>query len=118
MLHKNFYYLKNTSEYKLVSQKGKTIKSSLLVAKFAPKDTLNKERYQEDKPVFGITVSKKIGNAVVRNLLRRRIKAILQTKEFSVNTSNYVFSFYARVPARTTRFTILKKEVDKILKNV
>jgi len=43
---------------------------------------LYKERTEEDIYKFGISVSKKIGNAVVRNKLKRQIKSIIDKKDY------------------------------------
>lgn len=40
------------------------------------------ERTKEDNYHFGISVSKKIGNAVVRNRIKRQIKNILDEKHY------------------------------------
>lgn len=40
------------------------------------------ERNNEKTYRFGISVSKKIGNAVVRNKLKRQIKSIIDTKDY------------------------------------
>lgn len=114
----NFYFLKKTKEYLTISHKGKTYKSSLLVTKYSDKKLLKPDSYKDNLPVFGITISKKIGKANVRNLLKRRIKAILNQTEFSDNLKKSAISFYARIPAANASFVELKKEVDKILKNV
>lgn len=42
---------------------------------------INKEENNENKPKFGITFTKKIGNAVTRNKLKRRIKSIIDNNE-------------------------------------
>lgn len=41
-----------------------------------------KENTNEDIYHFGISVSKKIGNAVVRNKLKRQIKSIIDKKDY------------------------------------
>ena len=40
------------------------------------------ERTNDQVHRFGISVSKKIGNAVVRNKLKRQIKSIIDTKDY------------------------------------
>ncbi len=43
------------------------------------------ERKEEENFRFGISVSKKLGNAVVRNQLKRQIRSILQEKDYQNN---------------------------------
>ena len=59
---------------------------------------INKEENNENKSKFGITFTKKIGNAVIRNKLKRRIKSIIDN-----NTEIY--------ESNTTYIIIAKKEV-------
>lgn len=40
------------------------------------------ERVEQDGYRFGISVSKKIGNAVVRNKIKRQLKAIISKKDY------------------------------------
>ncbi len=40
------------------------------------------DRTEEESYHFGISVSKKIGNAVVRNRIKRQIKSILDKKDY------------------------------------
>lgn len=57
---------------------------------------------------IGFTVSKKIGNAVVRNKVRRRLKECF--KDISLPSStNYDFVIVARSRAKYARFATMKK---------
>ena len=40
------------------------------------------ERKRQDRYHFGISVSKKLGNAVIRNKLKRQIKSIIDKKDY------------------------------------
>lgn len=40
------------------------------------------ERTKQDRYHFGISVSKKVGNAVVRNKIKRQIKSIIDKKDY------------------------------------
>jgi ribonuclease P protein component len=57
----------------------------------------------------GITVSKKVGNAVQRNLVRRRIKSII--RNFSLST-DYLVVIIARPEARLAAFGNLSQEIE------
>ncbi len=43
------------------------------------------ERAEEGDYHFGISVSKKLGNAVMRNKLKRQIRSIIQEKDYQKN---------------------------------
>lgn len=61
------YRLKRRSEFNFVYKKGTHVSSKYFVLLFA------KNRYK--KPRIGFIVSKKIGNAVVRNKTKRKMRA-------------------------------------------
>lgn len=43
------------------------------------------ERIEDKEYHFGISVSKKLGNAVVRNQLKRQIRSIIQERDYQKN---------------------------------
>jgi ribonuclease P protein component len=67
---------------------------------------------------FGVTVTKKIGNAVVRNRIRRRLKAALTplSAQLAVPTHDYVV--IARQPAFDIPFATLQKDLERALQRV
>ncbi len=63
---------------------------------------------------YGFSVSKKIGNAVVRNKMRRRLKEIIRTQ---VKVKNgYDIIFIARQNSKEANYEILKNSVSHLLK--
>ena len=58
--------LKKNSDYRRVYSHGKTVADRLIVLYFLPNNT--------EKSRFGFTVSKKVGNAVTRNRIRRLLR--------------------------------------------
>lgn len=59
------------SDFRRVFERGTYLAGDQLAVRFIPRD--------EDGPSrFGFVISRRIGGAVVRNRLRRRLKAILQ----------------------------------------
>lgn len=82
------YSLKKSSKFKEVSSSGKRIYLSSWVFLLA--------LTSEDKvSYFGITVSRKVGNAVVRNKLKRWVRNFVQSdkwkKNFEGKTIVFVF---------------------------
>lgn len=69
-------------------------------------------------PRFGFTITKKIGNAVVRNRIRRRLKAALTplTGTLAVPAHDYVV--IARQPAFDIPFALLQKDLERALQRV
>ncbi len=70
---------------------------------------------REDGPRFGFTITKKIGNAVTRNRIRRRLKAAFaaETKAKSLGACDYVI--VARHAALDRPFELLLRDVDKAI---
>lgn len=63
----------------------------------------------------GITVAKGIGNAVVRNRLRRRVKAILDRSAFGTPPHRDVV-LIARTGAGEADFAAVAVELDRLLR--
>jgi ribonuclease P protein component len=68
---------------------------------FLPKDELK----------FAFVVSKKVGNAVVRNKIKRRLRAISRDLDFG----NGWYLFLARPSIKECKFQKLFKDVDRCL---
>ena len=68
---------------------------------FLPKDELK----------FAFVVSKKVGNAVIRNKTKRRLRAIARELNFQKGW----FLFLAKPSIKNSKFEHLKKEIDKCL---
>jgi ribonuclease P protein component len=114
----NFVTLKTPNEFLLVKKKSKEIKTRYFFVNLANKDILNKRCYDSEKIVFGITISKKIGNSVVRNLLRRRVKSILNQIDIYKITNKSIISLYPKKTTSSAPFCELKKEIEKIIRLV
>lgn len=69
---RSFASLRRTADFSRVRQRGRrtaTANLTIYRAQAAPRD---------ERPLVGITVSKSVGTAVIRNRLRRRLAASLQ----------------------------------------
>ncbi len=69
-------------------------------------------------PRFGFTVTKQLGNAVVRNRIRRRLKAAIDLLAGTKAQPGYDYVLIARTPALTRPFADLKKELEDALHRV
>lgn len=63
------------------------------------------------EPAVGLTVSKKVGNAVTRNKIRRRLKAILQTLPDQPELSHFLINMIAKPDSVNAKFIELKNDV-------
>jgi ribonuclease P protein component len=114
--HSRLTYIKKHSIYKLIHTNSLTKKYNYLVVKFCKKSAI---LHGEDvKFLYGITITKKYGNAVKRNLLKRRLKAIIREVSHKMLLNNIIISIYPKYNAKNANFAELKKEVDKILNDV
>lgn len=98
--------LRSPKLFKKVYQEGKYSLNNLLVIHFLA---------WEGETKIGFSVSKKIGGAVVRNKVRRRLKAIL-SKVVADLKEGVLIVFVARPPAATASFDQLKSSVINLLK--
>lgn len=62
---------------------------------------------------YGVAVSTKIGNAVIRNKYKRRIRNIIDIVEIPYN--GYDLIFVARQKIRSVKFNSMKNDVIKII---
>ncbi len=94
--------IKKNTDFKEIIQSGKVLKSNYFNIFY--KDSL------EEKIKFGLAVSKKIGNAVERNHLKRQMRAIIDNhkKEFK-NYQKYIIMIKGEM--KTANF----KDIDSTL---
>lgn len=96
------YRMKKNSQFDYIFKNGKTIKNSKLLIFYST--------CKSKLPKIGIVVSKKIGNSVVRNkvkrLLRESIRSIMNSL---VTNNNYIFV------ARSGIETLSKNEIQSII---
>ncbi len=96
--------LKKPEQYALVYNKGYTHTNRFLVLKAVP-NQLEFSRY-------GISVSKRVGNAVVRNRVKRILREILRMAELC---PGWDIIFIARSPAAEGDYHQLKESVSNLL---
>ncbi|HRN87647.1 MAG TPA: ribonuclease P protein component [Hyphomicrobium sp.] len=66
-----------------------------------------------DAPRFGFTVTKKLGKAVDRNRIRRRLKAAVGLLAPSLAHRGHDYVLIARAQARDRAFTDVKKDLER-----
>lgn len=101
--------LHSRRDFLRVYSQGQRVFTPTLVAYFL-KNSLDYDR-------LGMTVSRRIGNAVVRNRVKRRIRELFRTtRRPASGFADIVVN--ARKPAATSPFHHLQKDYTKILEGV
>jgi len=102
-LHK----LKKNYEFKKVYNEGRYYVEKYVVMYIIKNNsTLNR---------IGFSVSKKVGNSVVRNRVKRRMKEVY--RQFADNTKlGYDIVFTARVGSGSADYAIIEKNIISVLK--
>ena len=99
--------LKKNKEFKKVYENGKSYATRNLVIY-----CLNYEKGKKNR--YGLSVSTKIGNAVVRNRLKRRLREIIREFEKEKEFKGYDIIFIARKPVAQIDYQHLKRDVKKL----
>lgn len=97
--------LKKNYEFKIVYKKGKSIANRQLVMYFMPN--------KKDENFLGISVSKKVGNSVVRSRVTRLIR-----ESFRLNSDGIEKGYNIVFIARTGSVGITYKEMEKSIKHL
>jgi ribonuclease P protein component len=97
-------YLKKNSQFSLVYDEGKSWAGKEVVLKALSNGSSSSK--------FGFVVSRRVGKAVVRNRVKRRLREI--TRQTPVQPGWDVI-LIARVPAAETEYRSLEKSVRKLL---
>ncbi|MEA2099492.1 MAG: ribonuclease P protein component [Campylobacterota bacterium] len=96
--------MKLHKEFQFVYRKGKNQHSSTVVLFFLPQNKTHK---------IGFTATKKIGNAVVRNRAKRRLRALFY--EHSTNLKDGTYIFVAKQALYDSTHQQLSKDFIKVL---
>lgn len=104
---KKAYRIKKEKEFQLVFQKGASFANRQLVIYYLKKD--HQQHFR-----IGLSVSKKIGNAVTRNKVKRYIRQAFIDLE-NVIKDNYDIIIIARNPVKEMNYHEIKKSVQHLL---
>ena len=99
--------LKKNNEFRVVYRHGRSVANRLLVLYKLP-NKLNKNR-------LGISVSKKVGNSVVRSRVTRLIRETYRGHEDNVSIG-WDLVIIARNPANGATFHEISKAMDNLFK--
>ena len=101
-----FNMIKKDKKFKYIYTNGRSFANKKLVMYYI--------KNNEEKLQIGISISKKVGKAVVRNRLRRLIKENIRLSENIKN--GYSIIFLARVGADDLNFDTMKSSMNHILR--
>lgn len=99
--------LKKNYQFRTVYTRGKSIANRLLVMYVLPNKTQGNR--------LGISVSKKVGNSVVRSRVTRRLRESYRLTEHQLNRG-YDLVIIARSGAATANYAALERAVRHLLK--
>ncbi len=101
------YRLKKKYQFNYVYRAGRSFGGKFVVVYAAPSKNKNVK--------LGVSVSKKVGGAVVRNRIKRRITEILRS-QISYLNKNYNIIVVARSSAADAKFESLRADLLNLLK--
>lgn len=102
MLQKSSRIRKN-SQFRYVYRRGKSMSQPLLVLTYVKANKLQ----------VGFSISKKVGKAVQRNLIKRRLRECFRLQMARLRHGYYVFS--ARQGADKADYQALEHDMDRLL---
>ncbi|MGV3026669.1 ribonuclease P protein component [Clostridium thermobutyricum] len=106
------YRLKKNNEFRLVYRRGKSLANDLLVL-YRYKNNRNKDKENLPYNKIGISVSKKVGNSVVRSRSKRLIFESYRLNDIDLK-KGYDYVFVARTKIKDKNF----HEVEKAMLNL
>jgi ribonuclease P protein component len=71
-----------------------------------------------EAPRFGFTVTKKVGNSVVRNRIRRRLREALRLADSSLPKPDHDYVLVARIEALSAPFEELRDDLARALTRI
>jgi len=97
-------HLRDRADYERVQKCGRWVRGDLVRIK----------RFPNDKGIsrYGFIVSKKVGRAVTRNLIKRRLREIVRQQDIVAGLDIIVC---ANPQASTASFTVLRTDVIQLL---
>jgi ribonuclease P protein component len=104
---KKEFRVKDNKDFQTIFNKGKSFANRQLVIYYRKKE--NQDHFR-----VGLSVGKKIGNAVVRNRIKRYLRQAFHELEKEIKPS-YDFIIIARQPTKDMEFFEVKKSLTHLL---
>jgi ribonuclease P protein component len=106
---------KNPKQHRLLSRSDFLRVAASGVRFVAPGFVLQKAKETSDLPRYGLTATKKLGNAVIRNRARRRLRALAE-QHLLPQAMAFDYVLVAREAMVSRSFEQLVNDLDKALK--
>ena len=106
--------IKKRVDFLKVSKSGKKIFTKGFILQKYKRDFLSKEK--ENTARVGLTVTKKIGSAVVRNKIKRRFRSIIKEVSNEYLKKNYDYVIIANKKSLIMDYKELKSDIIKTVK--
>ena len=102
--------LRRSEDFRQCYQHGRKAHGSLV--------NLFSHRNQLQRPRLGVTASRRVGNSVVRHLLRRRVKEVYRRSPYRPVQKSLDLVFHLKPMAFNVTFKELAREINRLLKNL
>ena len=108
------YRLKKNFEFTIIYRRGKSFANDILVM-YILKNKKNKDKNLDIYNKLGVSVSKKVGNSVVRSRCKRLISESFRLNYDSI-IKGYDFVFIARNPMKGKNYADVEKAMKNLIK--
>ena len=108
------YRLRKNFEFKIVYRRGKSVANELLVM-YILKNKRNKDKEMNPYNRIGVSISKKVGNSVVRSRSKRLISESFRLN-YDYIFKGYDFIFIARNPIVDKNYFDVEKAMINLIK--
>ena len=102
--------IKKRSAFLYVKEKGKFIRSNSFNIQILKDNDLN------DKILVGYIATKRLGNSVIRNRAKRRMRELMRKVIIEYGKKNFYYVIIAKTQILKMPFKILNLELEKIIK--
>jgi len=110
------YTIKKRSDFVEISKSGNSIAAKgVVVVAMKRKEASSLLSDNKDIIRVGYTVTKKVGNAVIRNKIKRRFRAIANSLMQELAMNGYDYIFIARYHSANRTFSSLEKDITYAL---
>ena len=106
---KNNYIIKKHEEFDNIIQNGKKVKGHIITIYYHPSE--------DNKKYFGFAVGKKNGNAVTRNLIKRRLRMLVSTNQ-NLFSNKYKYIIMIRKDALNYPYNIWNQDIVQLIGKV
>jgi ribonuclease P protein component len=103
---KKEYRIKKSDDIQALMKKRNTVGNANFVIYY-------QKNHGQEHFKFALSVPKKYGNAVNRNLMKRRIREIIKDSQIQ---DSYDFFVIAKLKSRELKFNDIKKNINQLLK--